>query len=590
MDDKHTEITIEDEDISHPQYEIVYSSEDNTKEKYCINYDVNNIINIIGLVIFSGIAFGISYQTKKDNISYEIENLELWVWFRIISFIPLVYICGVITDTVVFAFIDLFNYFESYTTIVIYYLSSFRNIFGHIIVVVAFHSYYETIMEIETSSTINNIFKIIVVGLILLAFRNLLVNIVMRKQLIKIFKDNVNLILRFKQIIHDISYLKAYDDGYDMSRYDKYEMNRKNVSFWKLLKVKNSGFEYWENNKKINIYTKKKMMSISGTMWNYLLKKYAETEEFKSQYENAIVADPFKIDRIPIKFLMAQVELTKTMPNYKAIEEIFDPQRDTFIAENDFRTGIIEMFQKWKESNTFLVGYNNLSTVLKYVMSFITYFIILIISLNIFNIPLSSVFVPLATVTVTISFSIGGVLSKIASNVVFIVFTEPYKIGQRVFIQNVSESNLIVKNISILKTIFQETRSGKLVIVPNHELFNMNIINHNESQKVIFNLIFKVGSETATDKIAELTQELNNYLKTFPNEWKPKCDLFLDTVEYDKNSVSLIYWVQHFSSWGDGAVYDSRTKLMLHMINVIDKLGIRYKQPTIPVEYLKKNE
>lgn len=471
----------------------------------------------------------------------------------------------------------------------IYYLSSIRNLIGYIVVIILFNNYYHIIIEIDKSTVINNIFTLIIITYILLCVRNLIVNLVMRKRLIDIFKNNINLILQFKQLIHDLSYNKTqYYNHAILSTKTVHNINNTNISSWKLIKLKNAGFEYWEKGSKLNIYTKKKMINVSNVLWNYLLEKYSNTTEFKTLYSNINNKDKIIINRIPTKFVMDEININSDDINYNIILKLFDSHGYTFISENDFKNAIIKMFQQWKESNTFLVGYNNLSTVIQYVMSFITYFVVLIISLNIFNISLSSVFVPLATIIVTISFTVSRVLGNIASNIVFIVFIEPYKIGQRVFIANVSDSNLIVTDIRISTTIFREILSGKLIYVPNHQLYDMNIINHHESKKVIFNLTFKIKCNTPNDKIDKLTQMLDNYLQLHPNEWKPNADLYIDTIEHDKNIISICYWVQHFSHWGDSVIYDSKTKLMIFMHETMKQLKIEYVAPTIPIMKLKE--
>lgn len=571
--------------------EIVYDIdvEDNEKESTrCGSYDFNKIYSIIGFICLSVLLVACSEITKKYIFNFQLGELFLWEWLLIMSFFPIFYVCGNILDGIIFFIIDAIGIFENYTTIFIYYMSSFRNIIGHVIIIILFSGYYPTITDFQKTNLMDKILLVLIVIGILLCCRNLAVNFVMRKRLITIFKNNINLIILYKSIVHDLTFNMNtfYNSEFKIDKSEKDSFSRKKIASWKLIKVKNTGFNIWENGQKHQIFKKKRIQQIINNLWHYLLDKYIKTNDLQQQFKYTTTQDnTVHICRIPSEFLMKEIEINEGEDYYFNIYQLFDPENDTFISEHDFKNAILQMFQKWKESNTFLVGYNNLSTVLKYVMSFITSFIALIIILNIFDIPISSVFVPFATITVTISFSISRVLSNIAANIVFVIFMEPYTIGQRVNIREIADgNNLIVKDIKILTTLFRETKSGKIYSVPNHELYNFSIVNHHSSQMVIFNINLKIKCNTSHDKLDILTECVNEYLRHHPNEWKPHTDLYFDTIEHDKNYISVMYWVQHYSFWGDSLIYASRTELLKFIISKMNELNIEFETATMPVK------
>jgi small-conductance mechanosensitive channel len=590
--------------------EIVYNTRDEEEHDTgnCFkNYDFNGFWNKFSLLILAIFILGVSEMIKYYAKDIELFKLSVWKWVRLCSMIPGVYIVGFVVDIIIFLIIDAIGYFERFTTIFVYYMSSFRDLLGHIIITLIFKEYYNNIVGIEKSDTINDVLLLLIIIYLLMSIRNLIVNFFMRKRLVNIFQDNINMVLLYKNIIYTLTHnmnnfynSNNINEDNDEETYAKSltinnEKSIKDIS-WKLIKIKNTGFDVWLNNKKIKVFKKDRMALIANSVWNYLLSKYIKTSDLKTKYKrnNFKKFKKIKITRIPATFLMNEIHLDESNDFYNSIMKLFDPENDTYISEQDFKDAIMQMFQKWKESSTFLVGYNNLSTIFKYLMSFLTYFVIIIAALNIFDIALSSVFVPLATIIVTISFSISRVLSNMAASIVFIIFAEPYAIGQRVNIPNVADnSTLVVKHINILTTTFREIKSGKLITVPNHELYNSNITNHHESQMVIFNILLKINCNTSTNNIKELTQKINDYLLIHPNDWKPDCELYIDNVEHDYNYIMLDYWVQHYSYWGNAKIYDSKTELIQYITEIMDKMNIRYEKPILPIyditEHLKKD-
>lgn len=566
--------------------EVIYTTE-NHNDSYCGNYDFDKVYLLFGLGILSGVLIGMSELIKTYSHSTTFNNLELWIWFRLMSILPVAYIGGAIIDAIIFYIIDIFGYFESFMTIVIYYLSSFRNRIGHIIMLFIINYYYDVIVGIKKYKVINNLFTLLIITYILHGIRNIIINFVMQRKLINIFKNNIELVYLYKRIIHDLSY--KYDKQKQDSNDDKTTPPiNTSISSWKLIKLKNTGFDVWDKGKRYQIYNKAKLMHLSGKLWNFLLLKYIVTKNVKKQYGSSL-NKKIKINRIPIDFLMNEIDMCSTDLYYKNIVNLFDPQYDTYISEYDFNNAIMTMHQKWKESSTFLVGYNNLSTVLRFVMSGLTYFVIFIFALDIFNTPWTTVFVPFATIVVTISFSISRILGNLAANIVFIIFMDPYKIGQRVSIDSVSSSALVVKDIHILTTSFREAKSGKIISVPNHELYNANIVNHHISEMVIFTLQFKIDCHTPSEKLDTLTQKINEYLLLHPDEWKPDPELFIYDADHEKNMIRIVYWIQHYSNWGDITIYDSRTELMKYIVTTMNDLNITYISPTLPVKKLKED-
>lgn len=547
----------------------------------CSNYDFNDFYNKVYLILFSLIILGCSEITRKYSSDIEIGEVTFWKWLRIASLIPGTYICGILIDFILYLLIDIIGYFERFTTLFIYYANSFRGLIGHIIITILFNSYYEKILDIENTEIINRLALLLIFTYFLLGIRNLLFNFMMRKRLITVFRDNIDTILLYKNIIYNLSFnMMVVTQSYKNIKNEHTHIDNeygKDIS-WKFVKLKNTGFVVWKNNTKIQLFRKDKLIKLCQNIWHYLLSTYNKHSKL-----------PETNKRISITYLIEQIKLPSDHDKYMDIVSLFDPQNNTNISEEDFINGINDIYMSWKESASFLVGYNNLSTIFKHLMTAISLFIILIVGLEIFNIPMSDVFVPLATVTVTISFSIGRVLSNMFASIIFIIFVNPYNIGNRVSAKDINEGvNMIVKKINILTTIFRENKSGRLIIVPNHILYGSEICNHHRSKTVIFNLKFKINCDTPEIQLDILKQNIEKYLKLYPNVWKPDAKIYIDYVNNDMNYTPVDFWVQRYGHWGDGTIYDSKTDLMRYIMKIMKDMNIKYIKPTQPIMNIKE--
>lgn len=569
--------------------EIVYNSAGKgTISKYKIwNYDFQKLYIVLGLSLLTGMLVGIGELIKYKHPNYQFEDIEVWKWIRILSLVPGIYISGATIDLVIYFIIDLFGYFQGYFTTILYYASSFKNLLGHIIVTILFKEYYEVIVGLEMNDIIHKGIILVLITYALLAVRNFIVNLVMRKRLIMIFKNNIRKVLLYKDIIYNLSYNMSGSDRIETGKAKKIDLSKnynENIS-WKFVKLKSSGFEVWYRGTKTQIFKKDKIILLADDLWSRLIMSYKCTQEFENSRQTInSINQKYKLNRISSKFIVSQMELSEENILYEDVRKLFDPQNNSYISENDFREGIIKIFNIWKDSDSFMVGYNNLSTILKHLMSAITYVLICIIGLNIFDIPLQTVFVPLATVIVTISFAISRVLGDMTASILFVVFMNPYQVGERVSINDIEGgSTMVVTKINILTTEFMIRKSARLIQIPNHKLYSANICNHHHTKMAVFNLKYTIPSDTPKNKIDLLLDNINEHLKTLPNDWKPEVEIYIDDIRRERNYMSISLWVQHYIHWGNSKIYDSKTELELKINSLMEDMHFDYKQPDLPI-------
>ena len=526
------------------------------------NYDYTNIYFKFCLLILSSIIFGIAELLQKYYPKENLLELELWKWFRIISIIPGTYIIGNILDYIIFLLIDIFTYFEGYMTGFTYYINAFRNKIGLFIMVLIITNYYPKITGLIKHREIDKILIIIIIWVSIQLIRNLTVKILLRHKLIYVFTTTINLILLYKNIIYNLS----VEDNQSVNKY----IYKTNIT-WKLVKINNSGFKVWDDNKNdyTHIYKKDKMKQFAESSWEKIKNKYlTHNQNHRIHRDN----------------LFKEMNINSDNPYYDNIVHLFDSQDNLMISKTDFVKSILVIFDTWKKSNRHLNGYTNLSIILRIISNTIIYIFMLFLILILYNVSLSSLFVSLATIIVSVSFIVSSFAKDLLNSIILLTFIEPFKIGDRISLPNMrSGSTFIIEDIKVLSSYLRETKTGKIMITSNSKLYSTEIENHTRSDIVIFTLELEIDATTSSDKIASLTHEINQYIIEYPNDWKPELELFVKKINHSNNVVIIEYWIQNYHSWGNTRIYDLKSELYIKVIDIMNQLNIQHKQPLLQI-------
>jgi small-conductance mechanosensitive channel len=508
---------------------------------------------------FSIITFILGLLVLGTGLFFELSdryNMQSYLYFS-----ALILISFCITDILEAILFGLFDFIALTKEMgqIIYFINSFQGYIGYFVAYIFIYKLYPNITGLIQYDTLDNLLLFICVLIISMGCHTLFIRIIMYSRLLHIFYETTDNMIFLKQIVKRLS---NYSENKEPIIDTISSENKRDIS-WEIAKIKNNGFHVWHYNKHTNkyeiveIYTFNRFKCVMDQIW-------------KRKFDNNqyITFDDF------VKHI--NIERNHHLFNYLA--SILDVNGDTRIKKQEYDIGVKHIYNQWKYFNNTLSRQNSVSRAVKVLTSIFFWFIMLIIALEIFDIPSQTVLVPMLTLIVSISFAVGPIISRFISSLIFVIFMYPYEVGDKISIKNVNNGNtLLVKEINILKTQFIESISGRLIIVPNYELMNYAIENFKRSKSVNFSFTFSLPHTVTINQINKFQKMLKNYIINTPNEWKPFIDLYIPQIKYSNNKIDINVWVYHQSSWMDGKIWTSNTNFMKHSLHCLSKLGIEYK-------------
>lgn len=209
--------------------------------------------------------------------------------------------------------------------------------------------------------------------------------------------------------------------------------------------------------------------------------------------------------------------------------------------------------------------------VLSKIIGFVLFLVCVIIFVTLLGVDWLSLIAPFGTAVLAISFVFGSVASSAFKSFVFLIFVNPYDVGDRVTANGITVK---VSKISLLSTTFF-TPDGKKVIMSNSILADTMITNHTRSREVSLGVDFDIDVSTPSLKVALLKDSLTKWLKINRLEWDTELGFYVTGVN-DRRSLGISLWVSLISiNWGQVGLYlDRKTELICFLKETLDSLQI----------------
>lgn len=182
-----------------------------------------------------------------------------------------------------------------------------------------------------------------------------------------------------------------------------------------------------------------------------------------------------------------------------------------------------------------------------------------------------------SVLVVGLSFAAGRTINKFMVGCIFVFFEHPFDIGDRVQVYNFSANlavSCIVKQQSLLYTVFQRIDTQQLLQITNERLISKRIENvtrsgANRETRSIF-----VDVRTTFVDIMQLRTELEAFLKANPRDYMPNLGLnVIDVAELNKIEIRVA-WV-HKNNWSNEPLRAKRSgRFMCALVAAIRKVPI----------------
>jgi len=242
----------------------------------------------------------------------------------------------------------------------------------------------------------------------------------------------------------------------------------------------------------------------------------------------------------------------------------------------------------YKEQRLLTAGvasFDALSTSVSRAVKLLACCLMLIILLEIYEVPTSAWLVPLGTGIVTVALLAGSITSDFFESFYYAYITRPYDIGDRVLLSSPGSdptmASLVVKNVFLVRTEFMNIAGQSLLI--NHSALNrMSISNLNKSGRMTMLFVLRVPVVTPVAKITSLCEAIKAYATEAATEWAA-FDLLFDDIVNNEGHLSLKIWAEsRFLAHEVVPIYEAKSRLVLFTHTYMQAASIDYVQPLLP--------
>jgi small-conductance mechanosensitive channel len=269
----------------------------------------------------------------------------------------------------------------------------------------------------------------------------------------------------------------------------------------------------------------------------------------------------------------------------KAWGVLFGSLRQNFkgVDEESFLSAIKKICQDRADFSVTLKDFEVISSVLKTIISIVFWLILIVVVLLSSGVDASRVLVTFSTLLVSSAVIFGNSLKTICESLVFILYTKPYDVGDRIALSTPDSPSLLVSSIRIMTTVFIGP-GNRVLIMGNDKLAAMPIFNLKRSKDAVINLVFEIDFKTPQAKITALKESTSDFLDNHKATKSSRFDFFVSNTE-KANSLYLSVWFQTNFAWQEGfAVAYVRHDVISHIKNKMNELEISWKMPPQPIK------
>ncbi|XP_026193928.1 uncharacterized protein LOC34618726 [Cyclospora cayetanensis] len=225
------------------------------------------------------------------------------------------------------------------------------------------------------------------------------------------------------------------------------------------------------------------------------------------------------------------------------------------------------------------------STVLR-MMSLLLWFVTMIALLLVMGIEMNTVVMSGAAFLSAITVSLSYIYQHFITAVIFVAFTNPYNIGDRVRVDG--GDILYVRRIRTYTTEF-ESMHGKPMIYSNATLFTRVITNESRAKVSTFELTVSVSVYTAPVLLKALEQEMRRYVKSRAMDFVKDSFRIVIYEVHPGHWMQMGIWLTCVDGWGNWTkVLKVRSEVCMYLVKILTRLRISFHLPQQPIAFTKE--
>jgi small-conductance mechanosensitive channel len=195
--------------------------------------------------------------------------------------------------------------------------------------------------------------------------------------------------------------------------------------------------------------------------------------------------------------------------------------------------------------------------------------------MSLFQVSTQTVLAALGGIGVILTIASMGTVKTAFESIIFVIFTHPFDVGDRVIIRN---DQYIVRELGLWSSTF-EGPGNRLTYIANSRLRAEMIINTRRSPFQSEVVKFSILPSTPTDAIRALEARLLSFLRQNPKDYVPKVVVGGFQIT-DKESMHMVVPIFHRGNFQDEELKDLRTRnFVLYLKETLTECGITLSPP-----------
>ncbi|KAH8740844.1 hypothetical protein FG386_003083 [Cryptosporidium ryanae] len=198
--------------------------------------------------------------------------------------------------------------------------------------------------------------------------------------------------------------------------------------------------------------------------------------------------------------------------------------------------------------------------------------ILLMVGINVDTLIISG-----AAIISSLSVGLSYIYSNFFSAVIFVIFLNPYNVGDRIRVNN--GGAMIVKKIETFHTEFNTVFEAP-VLIPHSWLSSQMIYNESRSKCCSSEIQFLISDTTSPFSIEALATAVREYLSVRPSEFVASNFWCGINAIQPGHSATVYMWITNTDPFHNRRkLLISKSKLLLFILHTLRQLGIQYTLP-----------
>ncbi|KAJ1613972.1 transmembrane domain-containing protein [Cryptosporidium canis] len=288
-----------------------------------------------------------------------------------------------------------------------------------------------------------------------------------------------------------------------------------------------------------------------------------------------------KNQSLPTTLPNSVLEILYDKPLGDLIKQI-DTARRGQITEEEWVRFCVGIYDSRKKILRAASSQEGIVQVFRRMISIFSWFFTGIVILLMVGINVNTLVISGAAIISSLSVGLSYIYSNFFSAVIFVIFLNPYNVGDRIRVNN--GGAMIVKKIETFYTEFHTVFEAP-VLIPHSWLSSQMIYNESRSKCCSSEIQFLISDTTSPFSIEALATAVQEYISVRPSEFVASNFWCGINAIQPGHSATVYMWITNTDPFHNRRkLLISKSKLLLFILHTLRQLGIQY---TLPVSRVR---